>query len=676
MLKRLRDVFVLIIATCASCLTAREEILKQNDINKIMGQILEQHLGKKEISSQILHNSLTTFINQFDPHRIYLLEEEVKPFVNLSANELSELSNDYKQNNFAIFIRLNDVIQSSIERSRRLRRGIEEEAKEALFQIKPKKDGAASKEKNNLFASTVAELKLHLFDHLEAFIHAQRLRYSDAIVAQRKEATIQDYEARLREFENQYLYVDDKGRPLPPKEKENLFTIHILKALASSLDAHTTFYQNNEAYDLRVLLQKEFQGIGIFLKDTKDGIVVTQLVEEGPAAKSGLIKVGDTLLEVEGKDIAEFPFDKVMEMLHDPSSPDVKLIFKRKGEEGRPATIYTVKLKRETIVMNNDRVDTSYENFGNGIIGKIVLHSFYQGDDLSSEKDVRQAILDLKSKGNLKGLILDLRDNSGGFLSQAVKVAGLFITNGVIVISKYSDGEERIYRDVDGKTLYDGPLIVLTSKTTASAAEIVAQALQDYGVALVVGDEQTYGKGTIQTQTITDNQSSSYFKVTVGKYYTVSGKTPQKEGVKADIVAPGKWNKESIGEEYLVGAVNSDKIAPSYEDNLKDISPDIKSWYLKYYIPKLQNRKTDWRDILPALKANSEYRIAHNKNYQFYLKGEKGVVEDDPADEDEEALGLAVKRQKDFGEDDLQMQEAINVVKDMILMQTLKATKK
>ena len=154
----------------------------------------------------------------------------------------------------------------------------------------------------------------------------------------------------------------------------------------------------------------------------------------------------------------------------------------------------------------------------------------------------------LKSQGNLRGLILDLRSNSGGFLSQAVKVAGLFISDGVIVISKYSNGEEKFYRDVDGKTVYDGPLVVLTSKATASAAEIVAQALQDYGVALVVGDEHTYGKGTIQTQTVTDNRSTSYFKVTVGKYYTVSGHTPQKEGVKADIVVPGRWSKEKIGE--------------------------------------------------------------------------------------------------------------------------------
>ena len=167
----------------------------------------------------------------------------------------------------------------------------------------------------------------------------------------------------------------------------------------------------------------------------------------------------------------------------------------------------TVPLVREEIAVDEDRARWNYEIFDGGIIGKIKLDSFYQGDNgMTSENDVREAIKQLDKQGNLRGLILDLRENSGGFLSQAVKVAGLFITNGVVVISKYFNGEEHFYRDMDGKISYDGPLIILTSKATASAAEIVAQALQDYGVAIIVGDEHTYGKGTIQSQTVTENQ--------------------------------------------------------------------------------------------------------------------------------------------------------------------------
>jgi carboxyl-terminal processing protease len=411
-------------------------------------------------------------------------------------------------------------------------------------------------------------------------------------------------------------------------------------------------------------LQKEFKGIGLVLKDASQGIVVTHLLEGGPAVESKLIEPGDILIAVDGKSITSQSFEKTMDMLHGDKNSKVSLTFKRKEAKNNSEKEYTVELKREVVILNKDRVEVQSQPFGNGIIGMISLHAFYQGDDVSSEQDVKKAISTLQKKGNLKGLILDLRENSGGFLSQAVKVAGLFISDGIIVISKYSDGDEKIYRDVNGKAVYDGPLIVLVSKATASAAEIVAQALQDYGIALVVGDEHTYGKGTIQTQTVTDSESTSFFKVTVGKYYTVSGKTPQKEGVKADIVVPGHWNKEQIGEMYA-DTLDADVIPPAYEDSLSDIPPDLRAWYIKYYIPKLQKRTTVWRNLLQALMKNSDYRIAHNKNYQFFLKGPNKEENTADSEDDYDSTG---DKSNGYGEDDLQVQEAFNILKDMILL--------
>jgi carboxyl-terminal processing protease len=564
------------------------------------------------------------------------------------------------------------VIQASIERSRKLRQNIENEYKNGLFHFSPDKEhqALAKEEEKEFFVRTSDQLLERIKENMATFIDSHKRRYGESATAQNRERLLSGYETRLREFENQYLYQDSKGQLLPVTEQENLFSLHILKALASSLDSHTSFYQASEAYDMRIRLQKEFLGIGLVLKDAAEGVKVTHMLENGPAAQSGLIKLGDVLIQVDNESVVDHPFEKVMEMLHGEKNDKVKLTFKRKGEAGKPDQIYTVELVREEIIVNNDRVDVSSEPFGNGIIGKITLHAFYQGNGVSSEKDVREAIQKLEKQGNLRGLILDLRNNSGGFLSQAVKVAGLFITNGVIVISKYSSGEERFYRDVDGKMAYDGPLVVLTSKATASAAEIVAQALQDYGVALVVGDEHTYGKGTIQTQTVTDNQSASYFKVTVGKYYTVSGHTPQKEGVKADIVAPGHWSRERIGESYM-DSVDADIIPPSYDDKLTDVPPDIRSWYLKYYIPTLQHRTNEWRNLLPALRKNSEYRLAHNKNYQFYLKGDKPSTDEEASEEEEDEWDLTDKKNKTYGEDDLHMQEAVNILKDMVLLHNI-----
>jgi carboxyl-terminal processing protease len=643
-----------------------QDLLKESDIHRIMQQILSEHVNKNKMTGQILQSALLIYIDQFDPHRVYLLESEVAPFIHLSSQQLNQAIEQYKHNDFSIFKQLNQVIQTSIARSRKMRQDLELEVKSKTFHSSFDKEPITHNEEP--FALTEEQLKGRLIRNLAAFIEAQKRRYGEAMTAQRKEQILHSYETHLQELEDHYLYQDEKGEPLPSAEQENLFTIHVLKALANSLDSHTSFYQANEAYDIRVRLQKEFKGIGLVLKETANGIVVTHMLEGGPAARSQLIQVGDRLLEVDGKSISDLPFEKVMEMLHGEKNTKMQLVFNRKGENGQPDKSYSVELKRELIILNNDRVDVSSETFGNGIIGKITLHSFYQGDGVSSEKDVRNAIEKLEKMGNLQGLILDLRNNSGGFLSQAVKVAGLFITNGVIVISKYANGEERFYRDVDGKTTYDGPLIVLTSKATASAAEIVAQALQDYGVALVVGDEQTYGKGTIQAQTMTDNKSSSYFKVTVGKYYTVSGHTPQKKGVKADIVVPSHWNRENIGESYT-DSVAADVIPPAYNDQLKDVSPDIRSWYLKYYIPKLQHPTAIWRDLLPILRKNSEYRIAHNKNYQFFIKG--GTVSEEDGAEEENEWDVPGKKNKTYGEDDLQTQEAVNILKDMILLHSI-----
>lgn len=653
---------------CFSLIAHEQDLLKAHDVNRIMQQILSQHVDKKEMTGKIIQSALIIYIDQFDPHRMYLLEREVTPFVHLSDEQLNQAIEQYTKSDFSLFQQLNRVIQGAIERSRQLRKELE--VKSGLFHFNPTKEHTAlsKDEEFEPFASTEAELKERLTQNLTTFIEAQKRRYGEATSTQKKEQILNNYETRLRVFENQYLFQDEKGNPLPIAEQDNLFTIHVLKALASSLDSHTSFYQANEAYDMRVRLQKEFQGIGLVLKDSSKGVVVTHMLEGGPAARSGLIKIDDTLLEVDGKSIIDHPFEKVMEMLHGEKNAEVKLTFSRK-EEGKLDQIYTVELKREAIILNNDRVDISSDAFGNGIVGKITLHSFYQGEGVSSEQDVRDAIQKLEKKGSLRGLILDLRDNSGGFLSQAVKVAGLFITNGVIVISKYSNGDERFYRDVDGKTAYDGPLVVLTSKATASAAEIVAQALQDYGVAIVVGDEHTYGKGTIQTQTVTDNQSASYFKVTVGKYYTVSGHTPQKEGVKADVVVPGHWSREEIGESYTIDPVDADIIPPAYDDQLADVSKDVRSWYLKYYTPTVQHRTDQWRGLLPTLRKNSEYRIAHNKNYQFYLKG--GQDQSASEEENEEEEWNTGKKNKTYGEDDLQMQEAVNVLKDMILLHSL-----
>jgi carboxyl-terminal processing protease len=317
--------------------------------------------------------------------------------------------------------------------------------------------------------------------------------------------------------------------------------------------------------------------------------------------------------------------------------------------------------------MDQEKIQATYEPLpGGGGIGKIILYHFYEneaGD--SSEKDIRNAIEQFRKQGELTGLILDLRENPGGFLSQAVKVAGLFISNGVVVISKYGKGEVHYLRSVSGRSFFNGPLVILTSKMSASAAEIVAQTLQDYGVALVVGDEHTFGKGSIQYQTVTDPRSDFFFKVTVGRYYTVSGKSTQIDGVLADIVVPSSYAPYKIGERFLDYPLSPDHVSPAFVDPLTDLDAKVRHLFQVKYLPYLQRVIPFWRRMLPILQENSRQRISRNPEFQALFKKQDKVR----ARMDGMSVNSVDEAMPQMGMSDMQMQEATNILNDMLRLE-------
>lgn len=670
-----RIICLIFIAFTSIAGAAESDLLKAGDVSKIMKQIFDQHVNKKEISSVILQHAFQIYFDQFDPQRVYLLSSETDPWTHMSDSDLLKVIAQYKGNNFSAFEKMNDAIQTSIRRARQNRAEIMKDP-DALFSAKSGKpssdrEGWQDPDLKIPFAKSNAELIERTRNELINFINLEKREFGESNVLKNKAQTLDLFKRQLKNNEDHYLYVDAKGDPLPPAQKENLFILHVLKALASSLDAHTTFYTPTEAYEMKVRLEKEFEGIGVVLQEASDGsVVVNQVVQGGPAARSGQIIPKDHIIAIDGVELKGLPFEQVMAKLRGKNGSTVALkIVRHLTENGKPSEkVIDLVLKREPIAVNDNRVTYTYEKYDDGIIAKITLPAFYQGDNgISSENDLKKALRELRTKGNLYGLIIDMRENSGGFLSQAVKVAGMFITNGVVVISKYNNGEEHIYRDMDSHVDYRGPLVILTSRATASAAEIVAETLQDYGIALVVGDDRTYGKGTIQSQTVTDDKSASYFKVTVGEYYTVSGKSPQIRGVKADILVPSQFSKERIGEEFLEYALPPDNIHPVFKDELKDIEASLKPWYLRYYMPTLQSKVTAWRQMLPSLKQNSENRIANNRSFQLFLKIVNGEKPAPNSEEAREMKALRIRLQNP-NTDDLQLQEAQNIVKDMINM--------
>lgn len=606
----------------------------------MMQEMLSYHVEFKEFSPLIAKRSFKLFLEQFDSEKGYLLTGETNKFLDLSERVADNVVEGYYNNDFAYYSDVNNLIAKAVGRSREIRQEIEREL--ILNSEEPK---AASGESYMQHAASIDGLKERIRKKLVRFLYSEKKEgRGKPWTAERRAKIFAFLEKRVRRFEEAYL---------PGNRDEHYFSMHVLKAMAKSLDAHTSFFSPEEAFEMRTSLEKQFEGVGVILKEEVEGVVIIGLIKGGPADKSGMILPGDMLVEIDGKSVTDDAYEMILEKMKGSGRKEVVLGVRR-CEGPSSERLLRVTLKREKIVMQSERLNAVAEPFGDGLIAKLTLPSFYESDEGSScEKDMREALRNLKTSGKIRGVVLDMRENLGGFLNQAVKVAGLFISSGVIVISKYAHGELQYLRDIDGRVYFTGPLIVLTSKASASAAEIVAQALQDYGAALVVGDERTYGKGSIQYQNVTERSQTAFFKVTVGKYYTVSGRTTQIEGVKADIIVPTEYSVYNIGERFLEYPLKNDRLPSAYVEPLSEADKKKEHWWQRRALPHMQKKQSLWTQLCPTLKANSSYRLDHNKDFQLFLKSLNPET--------------TLKKGENWGVEDLQMHEAVNILKDMII---------
>ena len=615
-----------------SCLHAATHQLKLADVRNSMEEMFTYHVEVREMTPMVIKRSFKNFVEQFDSQKIYFTYGEVKPFFEINSTQIEHIIDHYFADEYPEYKALNKSIGQAIMRARAWRQEFYNEFIKNGENIEVDfSDGESTQ-----FAKNASVLRARLRAQLmRLFKLENRSKDAKFWTEERRQKICKLYEKRFSHFESKFDSSD-----------EHFLSMHILKAMARSLDAHTAYLSPEEAFEVRTNLEKQMEGVGIAFREGIEGIEIADVIKGGSAEKSGLVKIGDFLVEIDGRTITSSNYYEVLDLLKGDGRKHVELGLKR--FDGPTESFVRVDLKREKIILDDARVQFSTEPFGDGIIGKLMLPSFYESADAPScEADIRDALRQMKKQGKVYGLVLDMRDNLGGFLSQAVKVSGVFMKSGVVVVSKYAQGEIQYLRNIDPRLYYDGPLVILTSKMSASAAEIVAQALQDYGIGIVVGDPRTYGKGSIQYQTITDPSASSFFKVTVGRYYTVSGRSTQVEGVQADVHVPTAYAPYHVGERYLEYALKNDQIPPAYVDSLSDVHGSTKLWFQRNYLPFLQKKESQWVQMVPILKKNSEYRIARNPNFQEFINH----IDDDSID---------------IGMNDLAMHEAVNIVKDMI----------
>ncbi len=618
--------------------------LKKADVKSTFEEMLALHVEHQKIDPLLYVRAIKIFIEQFDLSKMYLLDREVEDLLAISEKKIENGIKQYHADDLSEFDHINSLIQKAIMRVQNWRQEIERELALSAIDLQPTRG-----ETYLAYAKDEVLLKKRMHKTLvRILMEEKRINQIAEWSPKIREKIFTLWEGRFQRKEKNYLAAG--------AEKEHFLALHSLRALAKSLDAHTAYFSPEEAREMRTALEKQFEGVGVVLREGIHGVVIEDLVTGGPAERSGKIQLGDRIVQIDGEAIANKNYEEILKAMQGKGNKELRLGLQR----GNKSKVHEVFLIREKITMSDERLQYTSHPLADGHVGVLTLPSFYEGGHGSSaESDMRDAIKKLKKEAPLKGLILDMRENAGGFLTQAVKISGLFITKGVIVISKYSRGEIKYLRNLDGRLFFDGPLIILTSRASASAAEIVAGALQDYGVALIVGDKETYGKGTIQYQTITDKEAKNFYKVTVGRYYTVSGRSTQIVGVKADIVVPTIFASYKIGERFLEYPLPNDQVASAYIDPLSDIDYRNRNWFQKNYLPNLHRPGDLWQRALPVLKENSQWRLANDKNFLQFLETQDKI-------KGRSARTFQRIASPPWGEEDLQMTEALNIMKDML----------
>ena len=352
-----------------------------------------------------------------------------------------------------------------------------------------------------------------------------------------------------------------------------------LSSLSRTYDPHSEWFKPAKSDDFDIDITNSVTGIGASLRTEGDDTVIIELIPGGPAKKDGRLAPEDVILAVaqgddEFVDVVGWRIEKVVKLIRGEVKTKVRLLVEHPDDEREEISII-----RELVTLEDTAAEHHIEEVRGRKIGVVRLPSFYvapersrgpDGRPRTASEDVRRALVDLNDKG-AQGLVLDLRGNGGGSLKEAIDVTGLFITTGPVVQVRMRSGRIEALHDRNPQVAWVKEMIVLTDETSASASEIVAGALQDYGRALVVGAEQTHGKGTVQqvidlTARLSGRHAEAVggsLKLTIQKFYRVSGSSTQNRGVVSDIVLPSRWQGLDILESDLPTALPWDRIPPA-----------------------------------------------------------------------------------------------------------------
>lgn len=523
-------------------------------VNLISHVLKRNHFSPADLTDQFSKEIFDNYINDLDPARRYFLESDYKEF---QAYEYL-IDDQIRDSKVDLFNLTYERLLKRQEESEKIFADLIETPFD--FTIDERMDTDYEKAP---YAKDKAELK----DRWRKLLKLTALgTYYDKIEEQ-KEALEEDPESEQKslvdleketraEIKKSMLENFDNNDDVQRLDYFSLF----VNSITAHFDPHTNYFppQNKDRFDTS--MSGKLEGIGARLQKKMDYISVIEIISGGPAWKSELIEVGDKILKVaQEKDttatsIVGMRISDAVELIKGPKGSKVILTLKRVD-----GSIEDITLIRDVVQIE--------ETFAKSVIGKdegfrfgfINLPKFYFDFDdpngRASGNDIAQEIKRLKTEG-MDGLILDLRNNGGGSLREVVEMAGLFVDEGPVVQVALKDKRTRTLRDSDsGEVLWEGPLVIMVNEFSASASEILAAALQDYERAVIIGSKQTFGKGTVQNfedlnQWVRNNEYGDLgaVKLTTQKFYRINGGSTQLEGVKSDVVTPGRYSYIDVGE--------------------------------------------------------------------------------------------------------------------------------
>lgn len=643
-LQKILFVLLSIILLSSYTIKVKPPELTPSITKKKMDEILHAHVSYKSFDAALIKQLVEGYLDILDPLKTYLIQSEVLEYVSISDEMCQKIKNDIEKEDFMIFEKIYNTMVSAITRRNRLEEDIPLAPSEKKISLEEFKN-ANWPETEEMLTDRLIQLRIL-----------------------QTESCLQDGKAReqlVQRITKKRLIKEQELISYSPEfQKKHMLSL-ILKSFASSLDSYTVYFTPTETQSFIIQVQQRLFGIGAQLRDDLNGFTVVRLLEGSPVEKCGLIKKGDRIIAVNEEPVVGLDIVDAVELIRGPKGSAVTLTFSREHFEKEKlinTEIFNVDVTREEIILNESRFETNIQPFGDGVIAHLRLFSFYQDPNSSSVEDLKKEILRLSKEHNLLGIILDLRSNPGGLLPQAVAVTGLFVKKGIIASVKGKHDQVQHLRNLHGTLIWDGPLIVLTNRASASASEIVAQSLQDFGRAIIIGDDYTFGKGSYQTFTLEPSINQNIrinpqgeFKVTRGRYYTVSGKSPQFTGTKTDIEVPGILSKLEVGERFTKNPLKNDSIDPNFQDSLSDLSILQKKRLQKIYLTDLQKPLIMYHPYLATLKKNSQLRIQQNSSYQNFLTN---LSESEISESNLDSLAQS----------DLQLEETISIMKDLLIL--------